>query len=209
MNMSASILKGEIISMVATDKIKELRERTGVGILECKNAIAETKGDLEKACEVLRKRGIAKAVAKAGREAREGVVASYIHPGSRIGVLIEVNCETDFVARTDEFQRLVKDLAMQVAASDPGYISPEDIPSEVIDKEKEICKAGIGNKPEKILEKIIQGRLEKFYSQVCFLRQPFIKEEKISVEEYIKGAIAKLGENIRVRRFARYLLGGK
>jgi len=197
------------MQMIATDKIKELRERTGVAILECRNALGETKGDIDKACEILRKRGIAKARAKVGREAREGLVVSYIHPGNRIGVLVELNCETDFVARTSEFQKLAKDIAMQVAASDPQYILPEDIPPEVVAKEKEICKAGVGNKPEKILEKIIQGKLEKFYTQVCLLRQPFIKEEDISVEDYIKTAIAKLGENIRVKRFTRYMLGGK
>ena len=157
----------------------------------------------------MRKRGIAKARAKLGREARQGLIVSYVHPGNRVGVLIEVNCETDFVARTDDFQKLAKDLAMQVAASDPQYISPEDIPPEVVDKEKEIGKAGVGNKPEKILEKILQGKLEKFYEQVCLLRQPFIKDEDISVDDYIKTAIAKMGENIRVKRFTRYMLGGK
>ncbi|MBL7170687.1 MAG: elongation factor Ts [Candidatus Omnitrophica bacterium] len=191
------------------EKIKELRERTGVAILDCRNALGETKGDIEEACEVLRKRGIAKARAKLGREARQGLIVSYVHPGNRVGVLIEVNCETDFVARTDDFQKLAKDLAMQVAASDPQYISPEDIPPEVVDKEKEIGKAGVGNKPEKILEKILQGKLEKFYEQVCLLRQPFIKDEDISVDDYIKTAIAKMGENIRVKRFTRYMLGGK
>ncbi len=191
------------------DKIKELRERTGVAILDCRNALGETKGDIEEACEVLRKRGIAKARAKVGREARQGLITSYIHQGNRVGVLIEVNCETDFVARTDDFQKLAKDLAMQVAASDPQYISPEDIPPEVVVKEKEIGKAGVDNKPEKILEKIIQGKLEKFYTQVCLLRQPFIKDEDISIDDYIKIAIAKMGENIRVQRFTRYMLGGK
>lgn len=191
------------------EKIKELRERTGVAILDCRNALGETKGDIEEACEVLRKRGIAKARAKLGREARQGLIVSYVHQGNRVGVLIEVNCETDFVARTDDFQKLAKDLAMQVAASDPQYISPEDIPPEVVDKEKEIGKAGVGNKPEKILEKILQGKLEKFYEQVCLLRQPFIKDEDISVDDYIKTAIAKMGENIRVKRFTRYMLGGK
>ncbi len=195
--------------MVESDKIKELRERTGVGILECKNALGESKGDIDKACEILRKKGIAKALTKAGREAREGVVASYIHPGSRIGVLVEVNCETDFVARTAEFRELVKDISMQVAAADPQYISPQDIPAEIINKEKEICRAGLGNKPANMLEKIVQGKLEKFYTQVCLLRQPFIKDEKMCVEDYIKGFIAKLGENIIVKRFTRYALGVK
>jgi len=195
--------------MIQTDKIKELRERTGIAILECRNALGETKGDIEEACEILRKRGIAKARAKVGREARQGLIISYVHAGNRVGVLIEVNCETDFVARTDDFQKLAKDLAMQVAASDPQYISPEDIPPEVVDKEKEIGKAGVGNKPEKILEKILHGKLEKFYEQVCLLRQPFIKDEDISVDDYIKTAIAKMGENIRVKRFTRYMLGGK
>jgi elongation factor Ts len=195
--------------MVDPDKIKELRERSGVGILECRNALAETNGDIDKAAELLRKKGIAKAVAKAGREAREGVVASYIHPGSRIGVLVEVNCETDFVARTSEFTSVVKDIAMQIAAASPQYILPADIPLEEVNKEKEIIKAGLGNKPENILEKIMQGKLEKFYAEVCLLHQPFIKDDKISVGDYIKQAIAKLGENIVIRRFTRYRLGEK
>lgn len=195
--------------MVEMTNIKELRERTGVAILECKNALAESKGDIEKACEILRKKGIAKAVAKAGREAREGLIISYIHPGNRIGVLLEINCETDFVARNKEFQNLAKELAMQVAAADPQYISPEEIPAEVLEKEKEIGKAGAGSKPEKILEKIVQGKLEKFYTQVCLLQQSFIKDDKITVDDYIKTAIAKIGENIRVKRFTRYMLGGK
>jgi elongation factor Ts len=195
--------------MIPADIIKQLRERTGVGILECKNALVEAGGNIESACEILRKKGIAKAVSKSGREAKEGVVISYVHPGSKIGVLVEINCETDFVARTDEFQRMAKDIAMQVAASSPQYLTPGDIPPDVLEKEREILKASSGNKPENILAKIVEGKLEKFYSQVCLMRQPFIKEEKVTVEEYIKGNIAKLGENIVVKRFVRYELGGK
>lgn len=191
------------------DKIKELRERTGVGILECKTALSEAKGDSEKAVEILRKRGIAKAVKKADREAKEGIITAYIHPGGRIGVLVQLNCETDFVARTAEFQSLAKDLAMQVAASDPAYLSPEDIPEEVLAKEKEIWRTEVGPKPEQVIEKIVQGKLKKFYAQVCLLYQPFIKDDKITVDEYIKSGIAKLGENIFVKKFTRYALGGK
>lgn len=189
--------------------IKELRERTGVGILECKNALVDANGDIDRACEILRKKGIAKAVSKSGREAKEGLVISYVHPGNRIGVLVEINCETDFVARTDEFQRMAKDIAMQVAASSPQYLTPGDIPADVLEKEREILKASSGNKPENILAKIVEGKLEKFYSQVCLMRQPFIKEEKVTIEEYVKGNIAKLGENIVVKRFVRYELGGR
>ena len=191
------------------DKIKELRERTGVGILECKTALSEAKGDSEKAVEILRKRGIAKAVKKADREAKEGIITAYVHPGGRIGVLVQLNCETDFVARTPEFQTIAKDLAMQVAASDPAYLSAEDIPEEVLAKEKEIWRTEVGPKPEQVAEKIIQGKLKKFYAQVCLLYQPFIKDDKITVDEYIKAGIAKLGENIFVKRFTRYALGGK
>lgn len=191
------------------DKIKELRERTGVGILECKTALSEAKGDSEKAVEILRKRGIAKAVKKADREAKEGIITAYVHPGGRIGVLVQLNCETDFVARTPEFQTIAKDLAMQVAASDPAYLSAKDIPEEVLAKEKEIWRTEVGPKPEQVVEKIIQGKLKKFYAQVCLLYQPFIKDDKITVDEYIKAGIAKLGENIFVKRFTRYALGGK
>ena len=191
------------------DKIKELRERTGVGILECKTALSEARGDSEKAVEILRKRGIAKAVKKADREAKEGIITAYIHPGGRIGVLVQLNCETDFVARTAEFQVIARDLAMQVAASDPAYLSPEDIPEEVLAKEKEIWRTEVGPKPEQVVEKIVQGKLKKFYTQVCLLCQPFIKDDKISVEDYIKTGIARLGENIYIKRFTRYALGGK
>lgn len=195
--------------MITAEIIKELRERTGVGILECKNALVDANGDIDRACEILRKKGIAKAVSKSGREAKEGLVISYVHPGNRIGVLVEINCETDFVARTDEFQRMAKDIAMQVAASSPQYLTPGDIPADVLEKEREILKASSGNKPENILAKIVEGKLEKFYSQACLMRQPFIKEEKVTIEEYVKGNIAKLGENIVVKRFVRYELGGR
>lgn len=191
------------------DKIKELRERSAVGILECKSALVEAEGDIDKALEILRKRGIARAVKKVDREAREGLIMAYVHPGGRIGVLLQLNCETDFVGRTPEFQTLAKDLAMQVAAADPTYLSSEDIPVEVLEKEKEIGRAEVGNKPPAIIEKILQGKLQKYYTQVCLLRQPFIKDEKLSVEDYIKITMAKLGENIYVKRFVRYALGGK
>jgi len=194
---------------VTAKEVKNLRERTGAGIVECKKALVETKGDLEKAIEFLRKEGIATAEKRAQKETKEGLIEAYIHPGSRLGVLLEVNCETDFVARTEEFKSLVRDLSMQVAAASPLYISKEEVPSKVIEKEKEIYRAQAvkEGKPEKILDQIVEGKLKKFYSQVCLLDQPFIKEEKKSITNLIKEEKAKLGENITVRRFVRFKLG--
>lgn len=189
--------------------VKELRERTGAPMMDCKQALTETGGDLEKAIEVLREKGITKAAKKAGRTAAEGLVEAYIHAGGRIGVLIEVNCETDFVARTDDFKTLCRDLAMQVAASRPEYVSREDIPAERVEREKEILRAQALNegRPEKVVDKIVAGRLEKFYQEVCLLDQPFIKDLDRSVKDIITEAIARLGENIVVKRFTRYQLG--
>ena len=194
---------------VTAKEVKNLRERTGAGIVECKKALVETEGDLEKAIEFLRKEGIATAEKRAQKETKEGLIEAYIHPGSRLGVLLEVNCETDFVARTEEFKSLVRDLSMQVAAASPLYISKEEVPSKVIEKEKEIYRAQAvkEGKPEKILDQIVEGKLKKFYSQVCLLDQPFIKEEKKSITNLIKEEKAKLGENITVRRFVRFKLG--
>ena len=195
---------------VSAQQVKELRNKTGIGFMDCKKALMECGGDLEKAVEHLRKKGLATAAKKAGRTAGQGLVASYIHGNGKIGVLLELNCETDFVARTVDFQELAKDIAMQIAASNPSYITREEIPPELIEKEIEIVKAQLGetNKPEKILEKIIEGKMEKsFYTKVSLLDQPFIKEDSKNVKSVIMDAISKLGENIVVSRFVRYALG--
>ncbi|MGB5934015.1 MAG: translation elongation factor Ts [Anaerolineae bacterium] len=195
--------------MIGKEMVKALRERTGAGVLDCKRALEETGGDLEEATRLLRQRGLAIATKKAGRLAEEGLVEAYIHAGGRLGALVEINCETDFVARTEEFQRLAHDLAMQVVASNPHYLRPEDIPPEVIEEKKRLFLSELEgqNKPEHLWERIVEGKLERYYDQVCLLRQPFIKDEGLTVEEVITEGIAKLGENIVIRRFARYELG--
>lgn len=189
--------------------VKQLRDLTGAGFADCKKALEKAGGDLEKARDELRKQGIASAEKKASRNAQQGVIGTYVHPGNQLGVLIEVNCESDFVARTDDFQELVKDLAMQVAAADPRYVRRADVPPDVLDKEREIARDRAKNegKPEKIWDKIVEGRLEKFYEEVCLMEQPFIRENTVTVEELIKQKIAKLGENIVVARFARFKVG--
>lgn len=189
--------------------VKELRELTGAGMMDCKKALVEKDGDLTKAAEYLREKGIADSVKKAGRIAAEGIVASYIHMGGRIGVLLELNCETDFVAKTDKFQQLAADLAMQIAAAKPEYVSKEDVPAEALEKEQEILTQQALNegKPEKVVEKMVAGRIEKFYKEVCLLEQPYIKGDDESVGDLIKQAIAEIGENINVRRFVRYEMG--
>jgi elongation factor Ts len=194
---------------ISAGAVKELREKTGAGMMDCKKALTEAGGDTAKAEELLRKKGLSAAAKKASRAATEGAVASYIHMGGKIGVLIEVNCETDFVARTDGFQALVKDLAMHVAAASPLYVKREEVPPEVVSKELEIAKAQMREqkKPEAILEKIAQGKVEKYYEQTCLLDQPFVKDDKKKVSEVITDAVAKIGENIQVRRFARFVLG--
>ena len=194
---------------VNASMVKELREKTGAGMMDCKKALAEAGGDFAKAEEVLRKKGLAAAAKKSSRAATEGAVASYIHMGGKIGVLVEVNCETDFVARTEGFQSLVKDLAMQVAAANPLWVRREEVPQEVLAKEVEIAKAQMRDqkKPEAILEKIAVGKLEKFYEQMCLLDQPFVKDDKKKVSEVLTDAVAKIGENIQIRRFARFVLG--
>ena len=188
--------------------VKELRDRTGAGFMDCKNALVEADGDVEKAVVLLRERGLAAAAKKAGRDAREGLVSSYIHTGGRVGVLIEVNCETDFVARTEEFQRLVKDLAMQVAGMDPQYVDVDAIPAEVLEKKRTelLADDSVQKKPEAIRPQIVDGQLKKWYSQVVLLEQPFRDEER-TVRELVTDKIATIGENIRVRRFSRYALG--
>ncbi len=194
---------------VSTELIKELRERTGVGIMDCKKALIECNGDIEKAIEYLRKKGIATAQKRGARETKEGQIYAYIHPGGKIGVLVEVNCETDFTARTEDFKNFVKDIAMQIAAQNPIAIKREDIPPEVIEKEKEIyaSQAREEGKPEKVIEKIVEGKLKKFFTEACLLEQPFIKNPDITVQDLLNELIAKTGENIVIRRFVRYQLG--
>ena len=193
---------------ISAAAVKELRERTGAGFMDCKSALVETDGDVEKAVTLLRERGLAAAAKKAGREAREGLVSSYIHTGGRVGVLIEVNCETDFVARTDEFQRLVRDLAMQVAGLAPLYVDVESIPPADLEAKKAelLSDETVQKKPEAIRPQIVEGQLRKWYSQVCLLEQPFRDEER-TVRDLITERISTIGENIRVRRFTRYALG--
>ncbi len=189
--------------------VKELRERTGAGMMDCKRALVEKNGDMEAAIEYLREKGLAAAAKKSGRIASEGLVDAYIHAGGKIGVLIEVNCETDFVAKTDEFKQLVRDLAMHIAAQNPTYVSKEQIPAEVVEKEREILRAQALNegKPEKIVDKMVEGRIEKFFSEVCLLNQPFVRDADVTVGELITSKIASIGENISVRRFERFVLG--
>ncbi len=194
---------------IPVSAVKELRERTGAGMMDCKRALIETNGDLEKAIEYLREKGLSSAAKKAGRIAAEGIVDSYIHMGGRIGVLMEVNCETDFAAKGEQFKELVKDLTMQVAAARPEYVRREEVPVDVVEKEKAIYTAQAVNegKPQAIAEKITVGRLEKFYKEVCLMEQPFIKDTDKTVEQVVKEAISKIGENISVRRFVRYERG--
>ncbi len=189
--------------------IKDLRQRTGAGVVDCKVALQEGKGDVDKAIEYLRRKGLATAAKKAGRVAADGLVTSYIHAGGKIGVLVEVNCETDFVAKTEDFQTFVKNIAMQVAAANPQYVRREEISGEVLDKEREIYRAQAmeSKKPEKVIEKIVEGKLEKYYSEVCLLEQTYIKDGDLTVKEVLDALIGKIGENIQIRRFARFQLG--
>jgi elongation factor Ts len=194
---------------ITADMVKELRQRTGIGVMECKEALKEAKGDLEKAIEVLRKKGYARAQDKMSREAAEGLVGSYIHMNGKIGVLVEINCETDFVARNEEFKELVKNVCLQIAASNPKYIGPEGVPAAVIEQEKEIIRAQFkdSKKPAEIIEKIVQGKLNKFYQEVCLLDQVYIKDDKLTIRQLISSAIAKIGENIKINRFVRFEVG--
>jgi elongation factor Ts len=189
--------------------VKELRERTGAGIMDCKKALAETGGSLDKAVDYLRQKGLAAAAKRADRVAADGAVGAYVHPGGKIGVLVEINCETDFVARTTEFQALLKDIAMQIAAANPRFVRREDVSAEESEKEKTIYRqqALESGKPEKVLEKIVEGKMERFYSEVCLLEQPFIKEPERKVSDIVNDTAARLRENIQIRRFARYNLG--
>jgi len=194
---------------ITAEMVKELRERTGSGIVDCKKALIESNGDMEKAIEYIRQKGLATAAKKSGRIAAEGIVDAYIHGGGRIGVLVEVNIETDFAAKNEEFRSFVKDIAMQIAASNPQYVKREDIPQEVIDREKEILMAQAMNegKPANIAEKMVAGRIEKFFKEVCLLEQPFIKDPDKTVKDILNEKIAKIGENISIRRFVRYEMG--
>lgn len=194
---------------ITTEMVKELRQRTGAGILDCKNALEATGGDADKAVVYLREKGLAKAAKKHGRETNEGIIEPYVHAGGRVASLVELNCETDFVARTEEFHKLAHDIAMQVVATSPQYRVPEDIPEEVLAQEKAIYVAEFqdSGKPEHIIDRIVEGRLKKYYSDVCLLKQPFIRDSDKTVEELIQEHIAKLGENITVRRFVRFEIG--
>ena len=194
---------------ITTALVKELRERTQAGMMDCKNALIATNGDLEKAIEHLREKGLSQAAKKAGRVASEGMVDSYIHMGGKIGVLVEVNCETDFVAKTDTFKSLVHDVALQIAAANPLFVSKEDVPHDNLEKEREILRAQALNegKPEKIVERMVEGRIEKYYKEVCLLEQPFVKNPDITVQDLVNEATLASGEKIAVRRFTRYELG--
>ena len=196
---------------ITADQVKQLREMTGAGMMECKKALAEAAGDLEKAVDVLRKSGAAQAEKRAGRAANEGLVDAYIHPGARVGVLIEVNCETDFVARTAEFEELVRNLAMQVAAVGAEYVRREDVPAERVERERAIYAGQVEGqgKPAAIVDKIVSGKLDKFFSEICLLEQAYIRDDKKTVGELLQEAAAKTGENLVVRRFARFRLGAE
>jgi elongation factor Ts len=194
---------------ITAEMVKELRQRTGIGVMECKKALKESKGDVEKAIVILRKKGYARAKDKMSRDTAEGIIGSYIHLDGKIGVLLEVNCESDFVSRNDEFKKLVKNIAIHIAASAPRYLSSEDVPPKVLEEEREIIREQFkdSKKPPEIIEKIVQGKIGKFNEEVCLLDQPYIKDDKISIKELVASHIAKFGENIRIRRFARFELG--
>lgn len=197
------------MTAITPEIVKQLRDLTNAGVMDCKRALADSNGDIQKAIEILRKKGIDTAVKKSGRETKDGLVSSYIHMGGKIGVLVEVNCETDFVARTADFVAFVKDIAMQIAATSPLYVSREDVPVNWIETEKEIAKEQIKDKPPQVAEKIIQGKLDKRFEQICLLEQKFIKDDKHTVKDILTEIIAKTGENIVIRRFVRFELGEK
>lgn len=194
---------------ISSEQVKELREKTGVGIMACKNALQETDGDITAAIEILRKKGIAKAQKREGRSTSEGQIQAYVHMGGKIGVLVEVNCETDFSAKTDDFTRFTKDLAMQIAATNPMSISSDDLPQEVVEREKEIYRAQAldSGKPEKVVDKIVEGKLKKFFTDVCLIDQPYVKDPNLTIQDLLNELKAKTGENIMIKRFARFQLG--
>lgn len=193
--------------MSLTETIKKLRYKTSAGMMECKKALEESGGDMEKAIEFLRKKGVAKAAKKADRVAGQGVIESYIHMGNRIGVLVEVNCETDFVARNDNFKAFTREIAMQIAAASPLYVSRDEVPAEVVEKEKDIFRTQVKDKPAEVVEKIIEGKLNKYFSEVCLLEQPYIKDTDKTVQELLTENIATIGENMVIKRFVRYEVG--
>lgn len=194
---------------ITAQMVKEIRDRTGAPFIDCKKALEEVSGDFDKAIEILKIKGVAKAAKKVGRETPEGIITSYIHAGGKIGVLVEINCETDFVARNDEFQAFAKEVAMQIAAGNPRYVSREDIPEDVLAKEKEIMKAQVieSGKPANIADKIAEGKIEKFYEEVCLVDQVYIRDTKLKINDLLQALIAKIGENIKIRRFVRFQLG--
>ncbi len=194
---------------ISAASVKELREKTGAGIMDCKKALAESKGDIEKSINYLREKGLAAAQKKAGRVASEGLVYSYIHGGGKVGVLIEVNCETDFVAKTEGFASLVKDIAMHIAAMNPQYVSRNDVPADVIERERQIysAQAKESGKPQNVIDKMVEGKIDKFYKEVCLLEQPFVKNPDVTIEKLVLDAIVKIGENVSIRRFVRYKIG--
>jgi elongation factor Ts len=189
--------------------VRDLRQKTGAGVMDCKRALKETQGNIDKAIEFLRQKGLAKATKRVGRKAEEGLIGSYIHPGGRIGVLVELNCETDFVARTQDFKDLIKDISMHVAAADPQYLRRENIPEEIVQKEKEILRmqALEMGKPEKVVDRIVEGKIERFFSEVCLLEQAYVKDLDLTVGDLLNSLMAKIGERISIRRFTRYQLG--
>ena len=195
--------------MISASAVKELRELTGAGMMDCKRALQETNGNIEKAVEILREKGLSAAAKKAGRIAAEGIVESYIHMGGKIGVLVEVNCETDFVAKTPEFKTFVRDIAMHIAATNPQFIAKEEVPEELIAKEKEILRAQALNegKPEKIVDRMVEGRIEKYFREVCLLEQPFVKDPDKTIEALVNEKVAAIGEKVQIRRFTRYQMG--
>ena len=199
------------MATIDMESVKTLRERTGAGVLDCKKALVACDGNIDKAIDVLREKGLAKAISKSSREAGDGMVFTYIHAGGKLGVLVELNCETDFVAKTEEFQGLGKEIAIQVAATDPSFIRPEDVPANVVEHEKGLYRAQLEaeKKPEQVWEKIIEGKLGAYYKENCLMQQPYIRDESKTIEELIKAIIAKTGENIVVARFARFKIGGK
>jgi elongation factor Ts len=192
---------------VTAEQVKKLRDQTGAGMMECKAALTEAQGNLDEATTILRKRGLAHATRKAGRSTNEGIIGSYIHMGGKIGVLVEVNCESDFVARTDGFQGLAREIAMHIAAANPQYVSRESVPADVVEREREIYREQVKDKPAAVVAKIVEGKLTSFYEQVCLLEQPSIRDPKVKVGDLVKDAIAKMGENIAIPRFVRFKLG--
>ena len=199
------------MATIDMESVKTLRERTGAGVLDCKKALVACDGNIDKAIDVLREKGLAKAISKSSREAGDGMVFTYIHAGGKLGVLVELNCETDFVAKTEDFQGLGKEIAIQVAATDPSFIRPEDVPADVVDHEKALYRVQLEaeKKPEQVWEKIIEGKLGAYYKENCLMQQPYIRDESKTIDELIKAMIAKTGENIVVSRFVRFKIGGK